>query len=407
MMTLRVPTRMLVAVCLSATLAATLAACGAAGDASGDPAEDAEAAPGTVPVLEAQATPSLEIGVMEGDPNYSFDDVVGTLHLASGNIAVADGGAEQISLFAPDGTFIRHVGGRGEGPGEFSDLVRLYASGSDSIWAAEGMMRRVLVFDSSGSYARQFSALDVSADSVFALDSWLHGRYWIEGGLRPAERAPVRAALDALPEPTTAPGFRMVRIAEDGRLWIREAEVSASGTRIWTIVEPSGRPTSMIELPAQLDPLEIGRETVTGRWRGESDVNFVRTYAFSPGGETRAPPAWIMAPSAPATGPAPTEDEFLLTIRNAIRGMAMAEEMHYASHMTYTAETDSLDWERPDGVEVTFIQGNARAWSAAFTHPAFDRVCALAYGFDVPAGWQPGRVVCAPARSTAGPAQSR
>jgi hypothetical protein len=46
---------------------------------------------------------------------------------------------------------------------------------------------------------------------------------------------------------------------------------------------------------------------------------------------------------------------------------------------------------------VTFVKGNARAWAAVFTHPALDRICALAYGFDIPAGWQPGRVLCSPA----------
>jgi hypothetical protein len=36
-------------------------------------------------------------------------------------------------------------------------------------------------------------------------------------------------------------------------------------------------------------------------------------------------------------------------VRGAIRQMASAQEIHYASHMTYTTETDSLTWERPEG----------------------------------------------------------
>jgi hypothetical protein len=97
----------------------------------------------------------------------------------------------------------------------------------------------------------------------------------------------------------------------------------------------------------------------------------------------------------------------MLSVRDAIKRMAVAQEIHYASHMTYTPEADSLDWERPVGVEVTFVEGNARAWSAAFTHPAMDRVCALAYGFNVPAGWLPGMVVCSPAREPAAGSTSR
>jgi hypothetical protein len=33
-----------------------------------------------------------------------------------------------------------------------------------------------------------------------------------------------------------------------------------------------------------------------------------------------------------------------------------------------------------------------------FTHPGLDRVCALAYGFNVPPGWLPGSVLCSPER---------
>jgi hypothetical protein len=78
-----------------------LATCMAAIAGACAPAENADASAGNLSVLSVPATPSLEIGVMEGDPDYSFEDVIGTLHLPSGNLAVADAGSDQISIFAP------------------------------------------------------------------------------------------------------------------------------------------------------------------------------------------------------------------------------------------------------------------------------------------------------------------
>jgi hypothetical protein len=77
--------------------------------------------------------------------------------------------------------------------------------------------------------------------------------------------------------------------------------------------------------------------------------------------------------------------------------MAGAQEMHYSEHYTYTTAIDSLTWERPEEVDVHVIGANARGWTAVFTHPGLDRICGLAYGFDVPAGWSPGAVLCSPA----------
>jgi hypothetical protein len=360
--------------------------------------ETADVGTGALSLLTVPPTPTLELGVMEGDPDYSFEDVIGTLHLPSGSLAVADAGSDRISIFSPDGRFVRRVGGRGEGPGEFRDLAALYATGSDTIQAGDGMARTLLVFDPSGAYVRQLAAVAVSRDTVFALDSWLHGRYWVRGALAESARVPVRAALDALPPPAASPGFRVVLVAEDGRLWIREPATSGAGTTSWTIVDASGRPVSAVDLPAQLDPLEIRPDAVTGRWRGESDVNFVRTYAISSTDQTRTPPAWITAAPRDSTQAGPAPEEFLRIVRSAIKRMASAQEIHYASHGTYTTETDSLRWERPEGMEVTFAEGNARGWAAVFTHPGLDRVCALAYGFNVPPGWLPGSVLCSPER---------
>jgi len=62
---------------------------------------------------------------------------------------VVDRLASQISLFDAAGVFIRHLGGRGEGPGEFQILHYVWARG-DTLWASDGLLSRISVFDRGG-----------------------------------------------------------------------------------------------------------------------------------------------------------------------------------------------------------------------------------------------------------------
>jgi len=348
-----------------------------------------------VPVL-ALGGPVLEIGVLEGDEHYTFQDVTGLLPLASGGVVVADGGASELSLYAPDGSFVRRWGRLGQGPGEFRMLSRVYPWPGDSVAALEGTTGRLSVFDSAGAFARQTSANVLSGDSLFGMDVWLYGRFWVDGALRRDERSRVRRALAGLAPPASPPGYRVVRVASDGRLWIREPGARPDGTRAWTVLGASGRPEAVVDVPVRLDPQYLGARRVLGRWLGESDVNFVRRYRIEDTGRTEPLPAWLSAPPASAPTRGPAESDFLDAIREALKRMAVAQEIHYADHGTYTSEIDSLDWERSENLVVDVVTAGTRGWTAVFTHPALDRICGLGYGFTVPPGWPNGGIVCGP-----------
>lgn len=352
--------------------------------------------PGTLPVLTLGTGPTLEIGVVEGDENYAFQDVTSVLRLASGNLVVADRGASDLSLYDASGAFVRRWGGRGEGPGEFRNLVRLYPLGPDSLQALDGFTGQLAVFDTAGAYAHQVPLTDVSADTLFALDVWLYGRFWVDGALGREHRAAVRRALDALPAPRSGPGYRFVRVASNGDLWIREPGVDAAGDRTWTVLDAAGAPRAVARTPADFDPQSIGPREVLGRWSGESDVHFVRAYALVETGEEVRPPAWLTEPAPAAPTEAPDEAAFTEAIKGALMGMARAQEIHYSTALTYTARLDSLEWERPQDVEVDVVQASPRGWVVVFTHPGLERICGLGYGFTVPPGWSPGAIVCGP-----------
>lgn len=104
--------------------------------------------------------PALEIGVTEGKPPYQFHNVRGARRLADGTFVIADGGSREIRFFDGAGQFVRAVGRRGGGPGEFEAISRLETFRGDSIVVFDWGQQRATVFDPGGKYVRD---LDVRA----------------------------------------------------------------------------------------------------------------------------------------------------------------------------------------------------------------------------------------------------
>ncbi len=365
-----------------------LQACGPPPGPSGLPSELA--------VLQLSSEPTQQIGRVEGDSSYVFGDVVSVRHLSSGNVLVADPMARQILEYSSDGDFVRRIGRGGDGPGEFPSLSRIYVTAGDSILALDGINRRVSVFDSTGLFAHQMNAVEISRDSTFAMDVWLYGRFWVEGAMDAVTRGRVRRILDRLPPPVAAPGYRYAQVDDERRVWIREPGVTAGDSRMWTLFDADGHPSASLTTPVRFTPMEIGDHEMSGRWLGENDVSFVRTYTFGGTGQVRESPTWLTAAPPPPAPPADRK-EFLALVRTQLKYVASAEEVYYSKHYSYTTVIDSLTAYQPDpNVFADIVQANPRGWSAVFTHPGLDRICGLAYGYTIPPGWDPGRLACGP-----------
>jgi hypothetical protein len=104
------------------------------------------------------AEPVLHIGVADGGAEeYRFTTIAGpaqhggTWQLGDGTIVAADFGTRQIRRYTSDGTFINGWGRRGEGPGEFQQLLVLPYRG-DSIMAIDVV--RYSFYDREGNLGR-------------------------------------------------------------------------------------------------------------------------------------------------------------------------------------------------------------------------------------------------------------
>jgi hypothetical protein len=98
--------------------------------------------------------PVFSIGTFEGDPAYQLHRLSGVVRLGDGRIVLADGGSNQLRFFSPTGTHLRSTGGTGQGPGEFGHLFGVYRLPGDSLIALDLREGRVSLFAPDGEFVR-------------------------------------------------------------------------------------------------------------------------------------------------------------------------------------------------------------------------------------------------------------
>lgn len=109
---------------------------------------DAAVPPGTP--VEVESTPLAAVGVAQGDTLQEFGRVVTPFVLPDDRLVVPDGIAQVIRTFDFDGAHLASFGGRGEGPGEFSSLLRAWSRG-DTLEAFDLNGMRITRFLPDGS----------------------------------------------------------------------------------------------------------------------------------------------------------------------------------------------------------------------------------------------------------------
>lgn len=142
-------------------------------------------------------SPSVEIGVVDGAPEYQLDGVTDALRLPDGRILIVDGGSRELRFYDPDGRWIRSVGGQGRGPGEYESPAGA-AVVHDSIWVFDGGLARMSVVDLDGRHVRSFRP-DPTGDPRRPLRM-----YGLAGAMGDSAvlMIPRRWPADILPEPT-------------------------------------------------------------------------------------------------------------------------------------------------------------------------------------------------------------
>jgi len=98
------------------------------------------------------AAPVLTIGTTAGGEAH-FGRIAGATRLRDGRIVVAERASLQLRTFDSTGRHLRTVGGKGQGPGEFSDIGVMMRLPGDSL--AVESMRYSSIFAPNGEFVRQ------------------------------------------------------------------------------------------------------------------------------------------------------------------------------------------------------------------------------------------------------------
>src|SRR5687768_6626207 len=96
----------------------------------------------------------IDIGSQSADLNQEFSGFVIPVLLSDGRIVVANGGTSELRFFGPDGKWIKSVGRRGAGPGEFESLGWLDVGAGDTLRTYDWDLRRLSVFSPAGDFVR-------------------------------------------------------------------------------------------------------------------------------------------------------------------------------------------------------------------------------------------------------------
>lgn len=100
--------------------------------------------------------PTVDIGQMDGAPEYQFFQIAGATQVSGGRVAVANSGTGEIRFYSGSGEFQEARGGKGSGPGEFEDIFFLKKTAADSLLAYDWRNRRVSVLSPDGDFHRAF-----------------------------------------------------------------------------------------------------------------------------------------------------------------------------------------------------------------------------------------------------------
>ena len=98
----------------------------------------------------------LSIGLAEGPEEYMLNRPQDVKAADDGTFYVLDWGDVCIKVYDKDGTFIRTIGQKGQGPGDFGFLLYMALSTDGRIFVMDPVNRRVSVFHVSGEYIGGF-----------------------------------------------------------------------------------------------------------------------------------------------------------------------------------------------------------------------------------------------------------
>ncbi len=95
-------------------------------------------------------TPDLKIGESDGAPEYVLGDVRGIDAASDGTIYILDHQTAELRAYDDNGTFLKTVASRGDGPGELSQANGILLVSDSVVWIQDYGKRKIIKMDLNG-----------------------------------------------------------------------------------------------------------------------------------------------------------------------------------------------------------------------------------------------------------------
>ena len=181
-------------------------------------------------------TETLRLGGDESGPS-ALDYVKGVDEGADGRVFVYVHSSQDIRVFAADGAFLRVIGRKGSGPGEFRNAEGIVVTADGKLWVRDAANARFAIFGPTGEFEKNWTAQFCSSQGMWEPSVDSAGRVLSEDCIVEGERAVRRAVLayrtdlSGVDTVRTKPACESKALAEAGT-WITRSERSTS---YWSI----------------------------------------------------------------------------------------------------------------------------------------------------------------------------
>jgi hypothetical protein len=113
----------------------------------------------------------LSIGENEGPEEHLLADPRGMAVDDKGRIYVLDFKLAQIKVFDRDGTFLKTIGGKGQGPGEMSSPISIHLTGGKNLLVSDPIKRELNYFSLDGAFIRKAAFKTKGMFKILDIDS--------------------------------------------------------------------------------------------------------------------------------------------------------------------------------------------------------------------------------------------
>lgn len=202
---------------------------------------------GSVWGAEATLVPEVAVGRLDGPEEYLFGRVTSIAVDDSRRVYVLDDQAQHVRVYDADGVYLETLGGRGEGPGEFTRAESMAVLPDGRLVVRDPGNLRVQVFGPGPGEQHEWTYLSGNFYTTRALYTDVRGRTFLFARIRDSSGnlvvhlvvlGPDGAAVDTLPEPSSdfePPLVRAERTDDEGNTSSVSSVVPFSPFYNWSV----------------------------------------------------------------------------------------------------------------------------------------------------------------------------